>query len=109
MDGARVAAAGIDLFENDRSLGQAQAGTAELLGNHRRQPTLVSHGLDEGFREALFLVDLAPVLGREVATQGTHPLANGVEFFIAVVVVHHHSPGWAGPAASSWFGGRPAL
>ncbi|MNV98362.1 hypothetical protein D3C71_1936050 [compost metagenome] len=86
MHGAGVAAATVDFLEDHRGLGQAQARTAILGGNQRRQPACLGQRVDEGFREALVLIDLAPVGGVEFATEGAHAFANGIQLFIGVGV-----------------------
>ncbi len=84
VHGARVAAAAVDFLKDHRGFGQAQAGTAVLLGDHRRQPASVGQGLDEGFGEAFFFVDLTPVSGIEFGAQGAHAVADGSEFFVVM-------------------------
>ncbi|MOA43732.1 hypothetical protein D3C78_1659110 [compost metagenome] len=94
MDGPGVAAAAIDLLKDHRGFGQAQPGAAIFFGNHRRQPSGLGHGLDEGLWKAFVFIDFAPVLGRKIAAQGAHAFADGIDG-VAIVVVHYFSR-WAG-------------
>src|SRR5690606_7151276 len=80
------AAAAVDLFEDDRGFGQAQARAAVLFRDHRREPAGFGQCGDEGFGKALLLVDLAPVLGGELGAEGAHAFADGVVFVIQVRV-----------------------
>ncbi len=81
MDGPGVTAATVDLLEDHRSLGEAQAGAAVFFRDHRREPAGLGHGGDEGFREALFLIDPAPVFGGKFSTEGAHAFADEAQFF----------------------------
>jgi len=81
VDGPGVATAVVHFLEDHRGFRQAQARAAVFFGDHRRQPAGFGHGRDEGFGEALFLVDLAPVFGGEVGTQGAYAFADEVQFF----------------------------
>lgn len=87
VDSAGIAAAAVHFFEDHRGFGQAQARPAVLHRNHRRQPAGVGQSLDEGFREALFFINLAPVSSIELGTQGAHAFADGVQF-VVVVGIH---------------------
>ncbi|MNS06224.1 hypothetical protein D3C72_376450 [compost metagenome] len=91
VNGAGVAATAVHFFEDHRGLGQPEAGAAIFDRNHRSQPTGVGQSLDEGFREAFFFVDFAPVSGIEFSTQGAYAFADGIEF-IRVAVGHYYSP-----------------
>ena len=87
MDGPGVAAATVDLLEDHRGLSQAQARAAVFFRDHRREPAGLGHGGDEGFREAFFLIDPAPVFGGKFGTEGTHAFTDEIEFF-GLVRVH---------------------
>ncbi|MNE13103.1 hypothetical protein D3C80_1059300 [compost metagenome] len=89
VHGAGVTAAAVHFLQDHRRLGQAQAGTAVLHGNHRRQPASLGQGLDKRLGKTFLLVDLAPIRGIELGTQGAHAFTNGIEFF--TVGVHQHS------------------
>lgn len=69
------AAAAVDLFHDDRGFGEAQARTAEFLGNQRRQPAGVGQCLDKGFGIAAHVVDLLPVGAVELVAHGAHAVA----------------------------------
>src|SRR5690606_13030143 len=86
VHGAGVAAAAVHLLENDGGFGQAQARSAVLFRNHRRQPAGFGQRSDEGLGKALLLVDLAPVLGGELGTERAHAFTDGVVFFVQVRV-----------------------
>src|SRR4030095_5739160 len=75
---ARVSAAKVDLLENDRRFGHAQAGSAEFLGNERRQVAGLGQRANEGVRVGARRVELAPVaVGKrfaEIANRGSQIL-----------------------------------
>ena len=72
---ARVAAARVDLLEDHARRGQAEARTAVLLRDQRRQPAVLRQRGDELVRIAVGF-ERAPVLAREPRTQGAHGRAD---------------------------------
>ena len=58
---AGVAAAAVDLLEDDRRLGDAEPGAAVLLGNQRRQIAGLGQRVDERVGIGAPRVELAPV------------------------------------------------
>ena len=73
---AGVAARAVDLFHDHRRRGQAEAGAAVLLGDHRGQPAGFHQRIDELLRVGLLFVDLAEVLVGELAAQVAHGVAD---------------------------------
>jgi len=53
----------------------------EASARPRPEPAGLGHGGDEGFREALFLIDPAPVFGGKFGTEGAHAFADEAQFF----------------------------
>src|SRR5690606_13192622 len=86
VHGAGVAAAAVHLLEDDRGFSKAQARSAVLFRNHRRQPAGFGQRSNEGLGKALLLVDLAPVFSGEVGTERAHAFTDGVVFFVQVRV-----------------------
>ena len=94
--GAGIAAAAVDLFHDDRGLGQAQARAAVFLRDQRRQPAGLGEGAHEGVGVAAFFIDLAEVFGGELGAQvadgfadvlvGVGGLRHGVGCNIGVVM-----------------------
>src|SRR5215218_8042530 len=66
VGGLGVAPGTIDLFEDDRSLGEAQAQPTVFLRDKRAEVATLRHRLDKGFRVLPSRVELAPVAVREV-------------------------------------------
>ncbi|MNF98872.1 hypothetical protein D3C84_817480 [compost metagenome] len=88
VNSAGVTTAAIHFFENYRGFGQPQTRPAIFRRDHRSQPACVGQRFDEGFREAFFFVDFAPVSGIEFGAQGAHAFADGMQFFV-IVRVHY--------------------
>ena len=59
----------VDLFQDDRRLGEAEARAAVFLGNQRGEPAGLGQRLDERFRIAALLVDLAEVVRGEMRAE----------------------------------------
>ncbi|MNN80217.1 hypothetical protein D3C81_1969290 [compost metagenome] len=65
-----------------------------MHGNHRRQPASLGQGLDKRLGKTFLLVDLAPIRGIELGTQGAHAFTNGIEFFIVVLHIYRSQGAW---------------
>jgi hypothetical protein len=65
----------VDLLHDHGSLGQAQARTAILDQDQRRQPAGIGQRLDEGLRVGPLLVELAEVGAGEPRAQRPHRFA----------------------------------
>jgi hypothetical protein len=70
---AGVAAAAVDLLEDDRRLGDAESGTAVLLRNQRREIAGVGQRANERVRVRALAIEIAPV----AVGKGLAQIANG--------------------------------
>ena len=68
----RIAAAAVDLFQNDRCLGHAQAGSAVLFGDQRGEIAGLGQRVDERIRIGALRIEVAPIGIRKGAAQIAH-------------------------------------
>src|SRR5207302_9019515 len=79
--GRRIAAATVDLLQDDRGLGDAQSGAAVLGGNEHRQPASFSERLHEVCRVGVGAIQGTPVGIRVGDAQLAYGGADGVVLF----------------------------
>ena len=75
MANGRVTTRGVDFFENDAGLDDAEASPAVFRRDQHRQPAAICEGANEVLRIALLAVDLAPVRLGKLRTDGAHAIA----------------------------------
>src|SRR5215218_4276291 len=95
--GLGVASGAVDLFEDDRSLGEAQAQPTVFLRDERAEVAAFRHRLDKGFRVLSSRVELAPVAVREIRA---HLADSSAQILVLVGAPHVMPPaaGFARPA-----------
>ncbi|MNQ97877.1 hypothetical protein D3C85_1135440 [compost metagenome] len=103
MAGTRVAATAVDLLHDHRSFRQAEPRAAVLLRNQRRQPARFGQRIDEGFRVAPLLVDLAEVLVGKRRTEAAHGVPDFLEVIRLGLFDHGASPAFVGVAMLARF------
>src|SRR5438445_9294965 len=79
--GCRIAAATVDLLQDDRGFGDAQSGAAVLGGNEHRQPASFSERLHEVCRVGVGAIQVTPVGIRVGDAQLAYGGADGVVLF----------------------------
>jgi hypothetical protein len=76
-----VSATGVDFLQDRRRRREAQASAAVLFRDQHAQQAGLGHGGHEVGRIGLLAIEGAPIGRREVAAQGAHRLAQGLDQF----------------------------
>jgi hypothetical protein len=78
MTGARIAARAVDFFQDNRGLGDAEAGSSVFLRDEGGKIAGLGERVYEGFRIFVFSVVFLPISGGKPAAQVPH---SGTQFF----------------------------
>ena len=95
VTGSRIAARGVDFFQNRGGSRKRQARAAKFFRDQRRQPAGIGQRLDEFGRVAAAGIKLTPIFAREARAELAHFLTDFGMGFLGMMHIHWSGSGFA--------------